>query len=164
FAVHHYAVSPIQNRQRYRPNPTPNDITWGPRANVNMQESAILISMNNVARNRETFLENYYLKNKHTIERGRAKAPYAYVIPAAQRRKVEAAELVNLIRREGAEVHVAGSAFTLGAIQVAPGDYIVRLDQPYGGIVETLLGLQFYAPENPRPYDDTGWAIPLVRN
>src|SRR5678809_870416 len=38
------------------------------------------------------------------------------------------------------------------------------MDQPYGAIVETLLGVQFYAPENPRPYDDTGWAIPLVRN
>ena len=43
---------------------------WGPRANVNMQESALLITMNNVAKNQETFLENYYLKNKHTIERG----------------------------------------------------------------------------------------------
>ena len=30
--------------------------------------------------------------------------------------------------------------------------------------VETLLGVQFYAPDNPRPYDDTGWAISLVRN
>ena len=129
-----------------------------------MQESALLLAMNYVAKNKETFLENYYLKNKHTIERGQAKAPYAYVIPAAQRRRVEAAELMNLLRREGAEVHVASGAFTLGNVQVAQGDYIVRLDQPYGGIVETLLGLQFYAPENPRPYDDTGWAIPLVRN
>src|SRR4030095_6605771 len=108
------------------------------------------------------FLENYYLKNKHTIERGQTKAPYAYVIPANQRRKVEAAELMNLLRREGAEVHVAGGAFSLGAVQVAQGDYIVRLDQPYGGIVETLLGLQFYAPENPRPYDDTGGANALI--
>ena len=32
-----------------------------------------------------------------------------------------------------------------------------------GGIVETLLGEQWYSPDNPRPYDDTGWAIPLVR-
>src|SRR3954447_2023429 len=153
-----------QSREWYRPNPTPPDMQWGPRNNVNMQESALLLAINHVAKNKETFLENYYLKNKHTIERGRAKAPFAYVIPAAQRRRVEAAELMNLIRREGAEVHVASSAFTLGSIQVAPGDYIVRLDQPYGGIVETLLGVQFYAPENPRPYDDTGWAIPLVRN
>src|SRR5215510_4350050 len=106
-----------QSREWYRPNPTPNDITWGPRANVNMQQSAILISMNNVAKNHETFLENYYLKNKHTIERGKSKAPYAYLIPAAQRRPVEAAELMNLIRREGAEVHTANAAFTIGTTQ-----------------------------------------------
>src|SRR5437762_6621768 len=97
---------------------------WGPRANVNMQESAILISMNNVAKNRETFLENYYLKNKHTIERGQTWAPYLYVVPAAQTRKVEAAELMNPIRREGAEVHTANAAFTAGNVAVATGDYI----------------------------------------
>ena len=71
---------------------------------------------------------------------------------------------MNLIRREGAEVHTANAAFTAGNVAVAAGDYIVRLDQPYGAIVETLLGVQFYPPENPRPYDDTGWAIPLLRN
>ncbi|OFW10897.1 MAG: hypothetical protein A3H96_20835 [Acidobacteria bacterium RIFCSPLOWO2_02_FULL_67_36] len=153
-----------QSREWYRQNPTPNDIQWGPRANVNMQQSAILIAMNHVAKNKDTFLENYYLKNKHTVERGQTKAPHAYVVPARQRRPVEAAELMNLIRREGAEVHTATSAFSVGNVQVAPGDYIVRMDQPYNAIVETLLGVQFYAPQNPRPYDDTGWAIALVRN
>ena len=108
--------------------------TWGPRDNVNMQQSALLIAMNHVAKNKETFLENYYLKNKHTIERGQTKAPYAYVIPAEQRRRVEAAELMNLIRREGAEVHTRQrGVHASAASQVAPGDYIVRLDQPYGG-------------------------------
>src|SRR5215831_10092254 len=164
FSGQNYSVSPNQSREWYRPNPTPNDIMWGPRANVNMQESAILITMNNVARNKDTFLENYYLKNKHTIERGRSKPPYAYVIPAAQRRRVEAAELMNLIRREGAEVQTANSEFTVGTVAVAKGDYIVRMDQPYAAIADTLLGVQFYAPENPRPYDDTGWSIPLLRN
>jgi zinc carboxypeptidase len=153
-----------QSREWYRPNPTPADMVWGPRNNVNMQQSALLIALNTVARNKETFLENYYLKNKHTIERGKTQAPYAYVIPAKQRRRVEAAELMNLIRREGAEVHTANAGFTIGSTEVASGDYIVRMDQPYNAIVETLLGVQFYAPENPRPYDDTGWAIPLVRN
>ncbi len=153
-----------QSREWYRPNPTPSDMQWGPRNNVNMQQSALLIALNTVARNKDTFLENYYLKNKHTIERGKTQAPYAYVIPAKQRRRVEAAELMNLIRREGAEVHTANAGFTIGTTEVAAGDYIVRMDQPYNAIVETLLGVQFYAPENPRPYDDTGWAIPLVRN
>jgi hypothetical protein len=165
FRGQNYSMGALnQSREWYRPNPTPNDINWGPRANVNMQESAILISMNNVARNKETFLENYYLKNKHTVERGQTKAPYAYVVPAAQRRRIEAAELMNLIRREGAEVHTANAEFTAGDVTVAKGDYIVRMDQPYAAIVETLLGVQFYAPENPRPYDDTGWSIPLLRN
>jgi hypothetical protein len=153
-----------QSREWYRPNPTPNDITWGPRANVNMQQSALLISMNHIAKNKELFLENYYIKNKHAIERGQTRAPHAYVVPAAQRRKVEAAELMNLLRREGAEVHTANAAFTAGNVAVAAGDYIVRMDQPYGAAVETVMGVQFYPPENPRPYDDTGWAIPLVRN
>jgi hypothetical protein len=153
-----------QSREWYRPNPTPPDMQWGPRNNVNMQQSALLIALNSVAKNKETFLENYYLKNKHTIERGKSQAPFAYVIPAKQRRPVEAAELMNLLRREGAEVHTAASAFTIGSTPVAAGDYIVRMDQPYNAICETLLGVQFYAPENPRPYDDTGWAIPLVRN
>jgi hypothetical protein len=164
FRGQNYAIGGNQSREWYRPNPTPGDVQWGPRANVNMQQSGVLISMHNLAKNKEFFLENYYLKNKHTIERGQAKAPYAYVIPAAQRKKVEAADLMNLIRRQGAEVHTATSAFTAGNVQVAPGDYIVRMDQPYAAVVETLLGVQFYAPENPRPYDDTGWAIPLVRN
>src|SRR5688572_13365230 len=64
FRGQNYAVGGNQSREWYRPNPTPNDIMWGPRANVNMQQSGILISMNNLAKNRETFLENYYLKNK----------------------------------------------------------------------------------------------------
>jgi hypothetical protein len=164
FRGQNYAVNATQSREWYRPNPTPTDVMWGPRANVNMQESAILIAMNHVAKNKDTFLENYYLKNKHTVERGRTKAPYAYVIPAAQRRRVEAADLMNLIRREGAEVHVANSAFSIGNVQVAQGDYVVRMDQPYSAVCETLLGVQFYAPENPRPYDDTGWSLPLLRN
>src|SRR3954471_12311389 len=76
FRGQNYPVGAAQSREWYRPNPTPGDVMWGPRANVNMQQSAILISMNNVARNKDTFLENYYLKNKHTIERGQSKAPY----------------------------------------------------------------------------------------
>ncbi len=152
------------SREWYRPNPSPGDVQWSGRSNINMQQSALLIALNAVAKNKEMFLENYYVKNKMMVEQGRNKAPHAYVIPAKQRRQVEAADLMNLIRFEGAEVHTANSAFTIGNVQVAAGDYIVRLDQPYGGVVETLLGMQWYPADNPRPYDDTGWFIPGLRN
>ena len=73
-----------------------------------MQQSALLFALNHVAKNKETFLENYWLKNKHTIERGKTKAAVRLRhARRAQRRKVEAAELMNLIRREGVEVHTA---------------------------------------------------------
>jgi hypothetical protein len=152
------------SREWYRPNPSPGDVVWSGRANINMQQSALLIALNSVAKNREMFLENYYIKNKQMVEQGRTKAPFAYIVPARQRHRVEAADLMNLIRFEGAEVHTATSAFTAGTVNVEPGDYVVRMDQPYGGVVETLLGVQWYPADNPNPYDDTGWFIPGLRN
>lgn len=154
-----------QSREWYRPYPVPPEgVQWSGRANINMQQSAILIAMNAVARNREMFLENYYAKNKMMVEQGRTRPPHAYVIPARQRRRVEAAELANHLRREAVEVHTATAPFSIGNVQVEAGDYIVRLDQPYGGLVRTLLGVQWYPEQNPRPYDDTGWSLPLLRN
>ncbi len=152
------------SREWFRPNPPLPKINWGPRNNVNMQESGVLLALNYVAKNKETFLENYWLKNKRSVDRGKNEAPYAWVIPAGQRRRVEAASVVNLLRRQGVEVHKANAAFTAGKLQVAAGDYIVRMDQPYRTLVDMLMGTQFYAPANPAPYDDTGWTLPLLRN
>jgi hypothetical protein len=152
------------SREWFRGNPPLQKIQWGPRNNVNLQQSGVLLALSYVARNKETFLENYWLKNKRAVERGRNEAPHAWVIPAAQRRRLEAAELVNLFRRQGVEVHTARTAFTAGSVQVAAGDYVLRMDQPYRTLIDMLMDVQFYAPGNPRPYDDTGWTFPLLRN
>jgi hypothetical protein len=153
-----------QSREWYRPNPNPGDVRWNARSNVNMQQSGVLITLSHIARNKDLFLENYYAKMKNQINLGRTTAPHAYVIHANQRKKADVADLVNIIRREGAEISVASSAFKVGNTQVEAGDYIARMDQPYRSIIEMYLGLQWYPPENPRPYDDTGWSIPLLHN
>ncbi len=155
---------PANSKEWYRSNPNPGDVTWSGRANINMQESALLITLNAVAKNKEKFLENYYAKNKQMVEKGKSMAPYAYIVPANQRRRVEAAEFMNFVKRDGVEVSTATAAFTVGTTNVQPGDYIVRLDQPYGGVVEMLMGVQWYPSSNPRPYDDTGWNSPALRN
>lgn len=162
-----YDVTPPPSelsREWYRPTPPVSDIKWGPRNNVNIQESALLLGLNFVARNRETFLENYYVKNKRAVERGRTEAPFAWLIPAGQRRRGEAAELVNLLRRQGVEVHTANAPAALSGVQVAAGDYLVRMDQPYRPVVDALLGVQYFPAANPVPFDDTGWSLPLLRN
>jgi len=158
-----YSVGGGQSREWYRPNPTPTNVPWGPRSNVNMQQSALLFAMNHVAKNKELFLENYYVKNKRAIERGRTTAPHAYVLKN-EKPKVQAAELVNLLRLQGVEVHTASAAFTAGGVSVSAGDYVVRLDQPYEPAANTLLGTQWYPADNPRPYDDTGWYLPGLKN
>ena len=42
------------SREWFRPNPPLPSIKWGPRNNTNIQQSAMLIALNHVAKNRET--------------------------------------------------------------------------------------------------------------
>jgi hypothetical protein len=151
------------SREWYRPNPPLPTIKWGPRNNVNMQQSALLFALQYTAKNRETLLENFYLKGRRAVERGKTSAPHAWVIPAAQRRRVEAADFVNLLRLTGVEVHTAAAPFTVGKTAVAAGDFIVRMDQPYSTQASLMLDTQYFPAANPRPYDDTGWCLPLLR-
>jgi Zinc carboxypeptidase len=41
------------------------------------------------------------------------------------------------------------------------GSFLVRMDQPYSRIADTLLDYQYWAPDDPQrnPYDDTGWTF-----
>ncbi len=41
------------------------------------------------------------------------------------------------------------------------GSYVIRMDQPYSRIADTLLDYQYWAPDDPQsnPYDDTGWTF-----
>ena len=170
-----------------RPNPPVNGVRWCIRSNINYQQSAALVALKYTADHRETFLENFVAKSERMIERGRTSAPYAFVIPRGQRHAAEAADLVNLFRAQGAEVHVASSDFTLknaapaarkrsadstaaekpakdSVVQVHPGDWIVRLDQPYAATPRTLLAIQHFKAEDPPPYDDTGWTLDDLRH
>jgi hypothetical protein len=154
----------VTSREWFRPNPPLPVINWGPRNNTNIQQSGVLFSLNHVAEQREMYLENYWIKNKRSVERGRAGNPYAWVIPADQRRKADAADAINELRRQGLEIHTANGDFEAGDLQVRQGDYIVRADQPYRTLADMYFSLQNFAPANPRPYDDTGWTFQLMRN
>ncbi|MGO9261145.1 MAG: M14 family zinc carboxypeptidase [Bryobacteraceae bacterium] len=154
------------SREWFRPNPPLPSIKWGPRNNTNIQESAMLFALNQVGKTRETYLENYYIKNKRSIDKGKEgkDSPTAWIIPAGQRRKADAADMVNELRRQGAEVHTATSAFKAGNVDVAPGDYIIRADQPYRTLVDMYTSVQNFPTPNPSPYDDTGWTMQYMRD
>ncbi len=201
------------SREWDRPSPPVNGVKWCIRSNINYQESGVLVALDYVARNKETFLENFALKARRMVDRGRTSAPYAFVIPRGQRRAAEAADLVNYFRRTGSEVQVATGDFTVGTmpavveraapanpnsaggtgrrgsetlargadadtthrarrdsagaastVQVHAGDWVVRMDQPYTALVRTVLAVQRYRPDDPSPYDDTGWSLDKLRH
>ena len=162
-----YVVKPratTTSREWFRPNPPLDSINWGPRNNTNIQESAILFAMSDVAKNKETFLDNYWRKNMRAVDKGKTGPVYGWVIPARQYRKANAADAVNDLRAQGLEVQTANSAFTVGNVSVKAGDYIIRGDQPYRTLADMYFALQHFSPKNPAPYDDTGWTFPLMRD
>src|SRR5207248_5817198 len=82
-----YVVKPgIQttSKEWFRPNPPLDSIMWSPRANTNIQESAILFALNRVAKDKELFLENYWIKNKRAVNKAKTGPVYAEGIPASQ--------------------------------------------------------------------------------
>src|SRR4051812_4142454 len=147
-----------------RPNPPLASIKWGPRNNTNIQQSAILFSLSHVAKNKDLYLENYWLKNKRAVDKGKTGPTYGWVIPAAQRRKADAAQAVNELRTQGLEVSRAAASFKAGNVEVKAGDYIVRGDQPFRTLADMYFSVQNYAPQNPSPYDDTGWTFQYMRD
>ncbi len=162
-----YEVRPgptVTSKEWFRPNPPLPSIKWGPRNNTNIQESALLFSLNYVAKNRELYLENYWLKNKRAVDRGRNGPTYAWVIPATQRRKADAADAVNELRRQGLEISTAAAGFKAGDVDIKPGDYIIRGDQPFRTLADMYFSIQNYPPQNPAPYDDTGWTFQYMRD
>jgi hypothetical protein len=151
-------------RDWFRPNPPQPRVKWSLRNNVNMQESAILLAMNFVSNNKERFLKNFYLKSKRSVAKAANEGPAAWVVPSDQARVVEAADMVNLLRLMGVEIHTSDKEITLKDQKFPAGSYVIRMDQPYSRMADMLLDTQYYNVNDPRPYDDTGWTVGALRN
>ncbi len=180
-------LNPSQyQRTWYRPNPPLPKVRWSQRNNNNYTQTGLLTALDYFAANRESFLRNFWLKAKRSIEKPTTSGPSAYVFSAADTHIGAQAELLRVLQAQHVEIHRAERAFRVNVPQPwvkkpvgedphqhepeqphqAPrefpaGSWIVRLDQPYSRIVDTLLDRQFWAPDDPqkRPYDDTGWSL-----
>src|SRR5947209_11015350 len=129
-----------------------------------MQQSAILLAMNFVSNNKDRFLKNFYLKSKRSVAKATNEGPAAWIIPSDQSRIVEAADMMNLLRLMGVEVHKADKEITVKDQKFPAGSYIIRMDQPYSRMADMLMDTQYYNVSDPRPYDDTGWTLGALRN
>jgi len=151
--------SSFTTREWYRPLPPYKEVLWSFRDNINYQETGVLTALHLVAVNDKIFLYNFWKKNKNAVDAGRNKAPYAYIIPPEKRHPFEEAELINLLLKQGVEVHRAVKEIKVKEGTFPAGSYIVRLDQPARNVAKTMLEVQHYPQKAQRPYDDVAWTF-----
>jgi len=151
-------------RAWYRPNPPLPAIKWSFRNNINLQQSGVLFGLKHVADNNKRFLKSFYLKSKRSVAKATTEGPAAWVIPNDENRPLAAAGLVNLLRKQGAEIHLAKKGFKIKKKTFPAKSYIIRMDQPYSRCVDMLLDTQYFSPDDPQPYDDSGWTLGPLHN
>jgi hypothetical protein len=166
------------SRTWYRQNPPYPKVLWSQRDNNNYEQNGLLTALHYFAENGKLFLNNFYLKSKRSVEKPDQGGPAAYVLPADDMHPGAQAQLLNVLRVQHAEVQRATASFSVDLTPPAgprdsepkhvsrsfpAGSYVVRMDQPYSRIADTLLDRQYWAPEDPQkhPYDDTAgpWGI-----
>ncbi len=141
---------------------------WRLRDAVSYMEGASMAVLDTAAKFREELLFNRYQAARDNVQRYRSEPPYAYVIPQRQRDLGEAALLVEKLLVNGIEVHQAGRPFRANGQEHPAGAWFVAMDQPYAPLVKELFEPQQYpelreSPGGPplRPYDVTGWTLPM---
>jgi hypothetical protein len=165
------------SRTWYRQNPPLPIVNWSQRNNNNYEQSALLTTISYFSHNTHHFLENYYLKSKHAIQKPTLEGPSAYVIANDEAHTNRVVELVKVLKRQHVEVQQLSAATTCAVPAekredkpkqetFAAGSIVVRMDQPYSRIADALLDRQFWAPGDPQkhPYDDTGWSFSELFN
>jgi hypothetical protein len=148
----------------YRPSPPRDTTLWSLRNNTNYMQTGALTSVFLVAQNRSMILENFWKKSKNSLNKGKTEAPFAYVIPADQERKFNVSTMVNLLQRQGLEIHRATDEGVFDSVEVSEGDFVLRMDQPYRNYALTLMSRQDFPGDAPSPYDDVAWTYPLHFN
>jgi hypothetical protein len=97
--------SSATSREWYRPNPPLPKVKWSLRNNINMQQSGLILALDYMAQHPQEFLGNFYLKSKRSVAKATTEGPAAWAILNDGRRPALAAQLANLLQRQGAEVH-----------------------------------------------------------
>lgn len=159
-------------RTWYRPNPPLPTVLWSQRNNNNYQQTGLLTALSYFSANGKQFLKNFYVKARRSIEKPQQAGPAAYVFPADDKRVGSRIQLLRVLQLQHAEINRTSAPVTVSvpkrhgdskaATRTFPGgSYVVRMDQPYSRIVDTLLDRQYWSPKDPQqhPYDDTGWSM-----
>lgn len=92
------------SRTWFRPNPPLPKVLWSLRDNTNLEESGVLLSLDYTAQHGQELLKDFYEKSKRSVAKATTEGPAAWAIVNDGRRPALAAQLANLLQRQGVEV------------------------------------------------------------
>src|SRR5690348_1861093 len=92
------------SRTWFRPNPPLPKVKWSLRDNTNLEESGVLIALDYAAHHGQELLQDFYDKSKRSVVKATTEGPPAWAIVNDGRRPALAAQLANLLQRQGVEV------------------------------------------------------------
>jgi hypothetical protein len=149
-----------QEREWYRGIPVPPNAAqnFTRRNNANYMQTGVLSSLQLLSMFPNVMVENFYVKTRNSIEDGKTKAPFGFVIPV-QKDMTRAAELVNILRAQRIEIGVATTEMKFGDATYPAGSYVIKRDQPYGRLAKNFLEKQNYPDARLQSYDDSGWTM-----
>ncbi len=121
------------------------------------------------AKNRETLLYNRYQAARDNIAHYSKEPPFAYVISDKQTDTPEAAQLAQIMIKNGLDVYETKDGFTANGVSYPAGSWVIPMDQAYSAMAKELFERQKYPDEIELgtskavdlPYDVTGWTLPL---
>jgi len=108
------------SRAWFRPNPPLPKVKWSLRNNTNLEESGLLLGLDYMAQHPQEFLSNFYLKSKRSVAKAKTEGPAAWAILNDGRRPALAAQLANLLQKQGAEVQKLGQDFEVKPAAAPP--------------------------------------------
>ncbi|MCY4078250.1 MAG: M14 family metallopeptidase [Acidobacteria bacterium] len=158
-------LGPQQARTNF---PVPYDSgIWRIGDVVEYGEIATYAALENMAKYRTRWLENFYRVHRDWVNRD--EAPYAFVVPGEQRDPFATYEMLEILEFAEVEIHRAQAPFTAGGRRYPAGSWVIPLAQPYGAFAKTMLERQVYPdlrryPGGPPipPYDVTGHTLGLL--
>ena len=149
------------------PDPWPGG-WWHFRDIIDYELIAVNALLEISAKNRHSFMTNFYRLGRKNIQRGKSEPPYGYAVPHSQWDSLSVYTFMKKMEEHGIRIFSLQSDACLEGKILKKGDFIIPLNQPYRSFIKVMMEIQQYPEirhmkDGPimEPYDSAGWTMPL---
>ncbi|MGD0364551.1 MAG: M14 metallopeptidase family protein, partial [Bryobacteraceae bacterium] len=134
---------------------------WGLRDAIEYMLTADMAILSEAAERRQDYLLKSYQMARQSIAAGAEGKPYAYAIAEKQWDWPTTWDFLERLSLAGIEVERARLEFRANGKQYGAGTLVIPAAQPFRPYLIDLLEPQHYPNLKEKPYDITGWTLPM---